>query len=80
MIPDVPPFNNYNGNNYVTKFDYDLSIDNENQLVVLHTDSSEIQRELKLNVDYSIHGVSNEGGGYIIFPLSNIKLWPIAGR
>ncbi|MCX4275891.1 MAG: hypothetical protein OSJ27_08975 [Candidatus Gastranaerophilales bacterium] len=70
MIPDVPPFNNYNGNNYVTKFDYDLSIDNENQLVVLHTDSSEIQRELKLNVDYSIHGVSNEGGGYIIFPLS----------
>ena len=47
MIPDVPPFNNYNGNNYVTKFDYDLSIDNENQLVVLHTDSSEIQRELK---------------------------------
>ena len=69
MIPDIPPFNNYNGNNSATRFDYDLMIENENQLIVMHTDKNGKQTELKLNVDYSIHDIGNENGGYIIFPL-----------
>ncbi|HIQ89267.1 TPA: hypothetical protein IAA68_05560 [Candidatus Galligastranaerophilus faecipullorum] len=69
MIPDIPPFNNYSGNNSAVQFDYDLTIENENQLIVMHSDKYGRQTQLVLNVDYSIHGIGNENGGYIIFPL-----------
>lgn len=79
MIPDIPPFNNYSGNNSAVQFDYDLTIENENQLIVMHTDKYGRQTQLVLNVDYSIHGIGNENGGYIIFPLEG-SLYSTLGK
>ena len=70
MIPDIVPVNNWTGNNEVTKFEFDFLINSDTELKVLHTNKNLIQKELKLNIDYSINEIGNKNGSFINFPLS----------
>lgn len=69
MIPDIVPVNNWQGNSYATEFDFDFLINSESELKVLHTNKKAEQKELKLNVDYSINQIGNANGSFITFPL-----------
>ena len=69
MISETSPYNNYTGNGSTTQFDFDFYIENEEQLVVLLTDSSGVQTTLTYNTDYSINEIKNKNGSYIIYPL-----------
>ena len=69
MIPEIIPVKNYSGNGTTTKFDFDFYIENENQLVVYHTDKDGQQTELEFGKDYTINEVGQENGSYITFPI-----------
>ena len=67
-VSSIVPVNNYAGNNSATKFDFDFYIENEEELLVQHTNKAGYQTTLKLNTDYTISKIGSENGGYIIFP------------
>ncbi len=67
-VSSIEPVNNYAGNNSATKFDFDFYIENEEELLVQHTNKAGYQTTLKLNTDYTISKIGSESGGYIIFP------------
>lgn len=68
-VSSIVPVNNYVGNNSATKFDFDFRIENKDELVVtLFDNNNNVKIELLNDVDYSITGIGNENGGYIIFP------------
>ncbi len=71
MIPEKNPYNNWNGNGSTKTFDFDFYIEDETQLIVLHTNSKGIQSTLKYGTDYSINEFKNENGSFITFPLEN---------
>ncbi len=68
-VSSIEPVNNYAGNNSATKFDFDFFIENENELLVQHTNKAGYQTTLKLNTDYTINEIGSENGSYIIFPI-----------
>ncbi|MDD3238218.1 MAG: hypothetical protein PHV37_09005 [Candidatus Gastranaerophilales bacterium] len=76
MIPEITPVNTYSGNDSTTIFDFNFYIENENQIVVYHTDKDGVQTILTKDTDYSIHAVGNENGSYITFPLAG-STYPI---
>lgn len=69
MIPEIIPVKNYSGNDVTTKFDFDFYIENENQLVVYHTEKDGQQTKLEFGKDYTINEVGQENGSYITFPI-----------
>lgn len=70
MIPEIIPVKNYSGNDVTTKFDFDFYIENENQLVVYHTNKDGVQTLLELGKDYAINEVGQENGSFITFPIT----------
>ncbi len=69
-VSSIVPVNNYTGNSYSTRFDFDFLIEAEKELVVTHIDSNGISKILEEGVDYSINEIGNKNGSYITFPLS----------
>lgn len=67
-VSKIDPVNNYTGNSSTTTFDYDFLIEEENELLVQHTNYLGVQTTLTLNIDYTIGGVGNENGGSVTFP------------
>lgn len=74
---DEKLYYNWVGDGSTTQFDFDFSIDNETQLVVMHTDSLGLQSTLELNKDYIINEIGNDNGSYIIFPIEG-SLYSVA--
>jgi len=70
MIPEIIPVNNYSGNGTTTKFDFNFYIENENQLVVYHTNKDGEQTLLELGKDYAINEIGQENGSFITFPIT----------
>lgn len=70
MIPEIIPVKNYSGNGTTTKFDFDFYIENENQLVVYHTNKDGEQTLLELGKDYTINEIGQENGSFITFPIT----------
>ncbi|RAI13030.1 MAG: hypothetical protein DKM24_01100 [Candidatus Melainabacteria bacterium] len=66
---DEKLYYNWDGDGSTTQFDFDFSIDNESQLVVMHTDNLGLQTTLELNKDYTIDEVGNDNGSFITFPI-----------
>ncbi len=69
-VSSLTPVNNYSGNSSSTKFDFDFLIEDENELVVKHIDSTGVSTILEEGVDYSINEIGNKQGSYITFPLA----------
>jgi hypothetical protein len=53
------------GNGVADTFDYEFKITNEADLAVLETGTNNVDTILVLNVDYTVAGVGNDGGGSI---------------
>lgn len=70
-VSSLTPVNNYTGNGSVTIFDFDFLIENQEELVVTHTDRNGFSKVLDFGIDYSINEIGNENGSYITFPLQN---------
>lgn len=78
MIPQQTPVKNHWGNNSDTIFDFDFYIENEEQLLVTHTDLDGNITTPKLGVDYSINSVGNTYGSSINFPLAESRYSTLA--
>ena len=63
------PVKNHKGNNSTTQFDFDFYIENEDQLLVTHTDLSGNVTYPEYGVDYTINAIGQETGSYITFPI-----------
>lgn len=74
MIPQQIPVKNHYGNNSATVFDFDFLIENENQIIVTHTDLDSKETILQYGVDYELN--TNSIGGSITFPLKGSE-YPI---
>ena len=72
-VSSLTPVNNYTGNGSVITFDFDFLIENQNELVVTHTDKNGISNLLEFGIDYSINEIGNENGSYITFPIQGSK-------
>ena len=70
-------YNNRNGDGSTTQFDFDFLIEDESQLIVMHTDKAGVQSVLELNKDYTIAEVGNNNGSHITFPIEG-SLYNIA--
>ena len=70
-VPKNNIVHNYKGNGITTQFDFDFLIEKKSELLVLHTNSSGKQKELTLDLDYSINKIGNPNGSYIVFPLED---------
>lgn len=73
MIPDQVPVNNYYGNNLATSFDFNYYIENEDQLLVTHTDLQGIVTYPQYGIDYTITEFGVMGGSSIVFPIEDSK-------
>lgn len=68
MIPQQTPVKNHWGNNSATQFDFDFYIENEDQLLVTHTDLNGNITTLEYDVDYTITAFKQQDGSNINFP------------
>lgn len=75
MIPQQIPVKNHYGNNSATIFDFDFYIENEEQLLITHTDLDGKETILELGVDYKINSnsIGYSEGGNITFPLDGSR-------
>ena len=69
MIPQQIPVKNHKGNNSATTFDFDFYIENEEQLLVTHTDLDGNITTPEYGVDYTITAFKQQEGSSIIFPI-----------
>lgn len=69
MIPVTNPYNNWQGDNSTTKFDFDFLVENQSQLLVFVT-AADTVRQLTYETDYTITGFGNNNGGYITYPIN----------
>ena len=72
-VSSLVPVNNYTGNSYSKKFDFDFLIEKESELKVYLINSSGYSTLLENGIDYSINEIGNPNGSYITFPLSSSK-------
>lgn len=72
-VSSLVPVNNYSGNSYSTKFDFDFLIEKESELKVYLINSSGYSILLENGIDYSINEIGNPNGSYITFPLNSSK-------
>ena len=72
-VSSLVPVNNYTGNSYSKKFDFDFLIEKESELKVYLINSSGYSILLENGIDYSINEIGNPNGSYITFPLSSSK-------
>ncbi len=70
MIPVTNPYNNWQGDNSTTKFDFDFLVENQSQLLVFVTAADKTVRQLTYETDYTITGFGNNNGGYITYPIN----------
>lgn len=81
-VPQQVPVSNKYGNNSATQFPFNFYIENEEQLIVEHTDLQGIKTTLEYGVDYSISEFGNKEGAFVNFPLEgskyNILAWDIS--
>lgn len=73
MISEQIPVNNHKGNNSNKKFDFNFYIENEEQLLVTHTNLEGIISYPQLGVDYTIFETGYKDGSYIKFPIQGSK-------
>ena len=69
MIPQQIPVKNHKGNNSATTFDFDFYIENEEQLLVTHTDLDGNITTPEYGVDYTIAAFKQQDGSSITFPI-----------
>lgn len=62
------------GDGVVTTFNYNFRIDDEDDLVVIHTDAAGVESTLTIGADYTVAGVGEETGGTITYPVSGAPL------
>ena len=62
------------GDGVVTSFNYNFRIDDEDDLVVIHTDATGVETTLTITADYTVAGVGDEAGGTITYPVSGSPL------
>ncbi len=62
------------GDGVVTSFNYNFRIDDEDDLVVIHTDAAGVEATLTIAADYTVAGVGAEAGGTITYPVSGTPL------
>ena len=72
-VSSLVPVNNYTGNSYSKKFDFDFLIEKESELKVYLINASGYSILLENGIDYSINEIGNPNGSYITFPLSSSK-------
>lgn len=68
-VPALEPVKNHYGNGSNDKFDFNFYIEDETQLAVYKTNTSNIETQLVNGIDYSINEIGNRNGSYITFPL-----------
>lgn len=56
----------YTGNGIADTFPYDFQIFNEEEIVVVQTDTDDVDTVLTLNVDYTVTGVGDDAGGNVV--------------
>lgn len=64
----------YSGNDVTTSFAYSFQIFADADLQVVHTDSSDVETVLTLDVDYSVSGATDPAGGSVTYPISGTPL------
>jgi len=69
MIPQQTPVKNHKGNNSATTFDFNFYIENEEQLLVTHTDLEGNITTPEYGVDYTIAAFKQQEGSSITFPI-----------
>jgi hypothetical protein len=62
------------GDGAVTSFNYNFRIDDEDDLVVIHTDADGVESTLTITADYTVAGVGEAAGGTITYPVSGSPL------
>lgn len=65
MIPSTNSRDIYVGNGSASSYDYTFRILDEDDLLIVVTDSDGIETTLVINTDYTVTGVGNEAGGSI---------------
>lgn len=82
MIPQQIPVTNYYGNNQATLFSFHFLIENENQIMVTHTDLEGKETVLKYGIDYELHYEYPDEQGRTSYDASNFGgkiTFPIEG-
>lgn len=64
----------YSGNDATTVFAYSFPIAASSELEVVHTSTAAVETILTLDVDYSVSGVGDAGGGNVTYPISGSPL------
>lgn len=67
------PVSNLYGNNSATEFPFEFYIENEEQLLVEHTDLEGNKTTLEYGIDYSISEFKNKEGAFVTFPLQGSR-------
>lgn len=64
----------YNGNDSTTVFAYAFPIAASSELEVIKTNTAAVESTLTLDVDYTVSGVGDAGGGNVTYPISGSPL------
>ena len=68
----IPTRHNFTGNDVATSFSYTVKISNQAHIKLVHTDSAGVENGLAdppvVDVDYTVNGVGDTGGGTVDFP------------
>lgn len=68
----IPTRHNFVGNDVATSFSYTVEISDQDHIKLVHTDTAGVENALAdplvVDVDYTVNGVGNAGGGSVDFP------------
>lgn len=68
----IPTRHNFSGNDVATSFSYTVEISDQDHIKLVHTDTAGVENALAdplvVDVDYTVNGVGNAGGGSVDFP------------